>query len=181
MRVQLMVLGGFALLFSGALLWGFYFIYRAPEVGVLLVTPILVGVALAQFELEMRRPLAIFLSLVAAMTLFASLTYWKAAPVVDDYHSARDLSQLILPRISEREPLILYRYFHHTAHYYTHYQVTPEAVNDLDALEDYFKNNPQDRYYILTQEAGQKDLGGLEVDRVEHQGNLYLFEVRRPL
>jgi len=181
MRVQLAVLGGFALLFSGALLWGFFDIYRAPEVGVLLATPILVGTGLALFELELRRPPAIFLSLVAAMALFASLTYWKAAPVVDDYHSARDLSRLILPRISEREPLILYRYFHHTAHYYTDYQATPEAVNDLGALDDYFKENPQDRYFILTQEAGQKDLDRLEVDRVEQQGNLYLFEFRRPL
>lgn len=176
MRAQLMVMGGFALLFSVALLWGFYFIYHAPVIGVLLALPIATGAGLALFELQLRRPTAIFMSLVAAMTLFASLAYWKAAPVVDDYHSARDLSQLILPRISEEEPLILYRYFHHTAHYYTNYQVAAEVVNDLDALDNYFKGHPQSRYYILTQEAGQKDLDGLEADLVQHQGNLYLME-----
>jgi 4-amino-4-deoxy-L-arabinose transferase-like glycosyltransferase len=176
MRAQLMVLAGFALLFSGALLWGFCFIYQAPFVGVLLALPILVGSGLAQFELQLRRPSAIFLSLVAAMTLFASLAYWRAAPILDDFHSTRDLSRWILPRISESEPLILYRYFHHTAHYYTDHQATPESVENLGALDDYFKEHPQERYFLLTQEAGQKDLAGLEADLVQQQGNLYLFE-----
>jgi 4-amino-4-deoxy-L-arabinose transferase-like glycosyltransferase len=176
MRAQLVVLGGFALLFSAALVGGLYFIYHAPVIGVVLALPIVAGTGLALFELRLRRPPAGFLSLVAAMTLFASLAYWLAAPVVDDYHSARDLSQLILPRISEEEPLILYRYFHHTAHYYTHYQVTPEAVADLGALRDYFREHPQNRFHILTQEAGLQDLDRLEASLIQHQGNLYLFE-----
>jgi 4-amino-4-deoxy-L-arabinose transferase-like glycosyltransferase len=176
MRTQLIALGGFALLFSAALLWGFYFIYHAPLIGVLLTLPIAMGVGWALFELQLRRPPTIFLSLVAAMTLFASLLYWKAAPVVDDYHSARDISQSILSRISEKEPLILYRYFHHTAHYYTHYQTTAEAVDDLGALHEYFQEHPQSHYYILTQEAGQEDLNDLEAELVQHQGNLYLLE-----
>ncbi|MEE8349040.1 MAG: glycosyltransferase family 39 protein [Acidobacteriota bacterium] len=176
MRTQLIVMGGFALLFSGALLWGFYFIYGAPVIGILLAVPIVTGAGLALFEVQRRKPPAIFLSLVAGMTLFASLAYWKAAPVLDDYHSARDLSQLILPRISQEEPLILYRYFHHTAGYYTNHQVTPEAVNDLDALHDYFKAHPQRQFHILTQEDGFKDLDSLEAKLIQQQGNLYLLE-----
>ncbi len=127
------------------------------------------------------RPLGIFFTLVATMTLFASLAYWRAAPVVDDYYSSRDLSQLILPRISLTEPLILYRYFHHTAHYYTRYQVAQEYPSDLKELQDYFRNNPQDRYYILTQEPGWMDLQFLESKLVRHQGNLYLLEIASPI
>ncbi|MDA2934791.1 glycosyltransferase family 39 protein, partial [Acidobacteria bacterium AH-259-D05] len=173
MRIQVMVLGGFALLVSGSLLWGFYSVYGAPGVGILLAFPILAGMGWALFELQRRRPASIFLSLVAAMTLFASLAYWRAAPVVDDYHSARDLCQLILPRISNHEPLILYRYFHHTAHYYTRYQATKESVSDLPGLNDYFQDHPQSRYYLLTQEAGRSDLHLLEASLMQHQGNLY--------
>ncbi|MEE2821544.1 MAG: glycosyltransferase family 39 protein [Acidobacteriota bacterium] len=177
MRIQLFVLGGFALLFSAALIWGFYSIYYAPVVGVLLAMPIIAGVVMALLKWQFQRPTTAFLSLVTAMTLFASLAYWKAAPVVDDYHSAKDLSKLILAKISEREPLILYRYFHHTALYYTNYQITPEAFNSVDALNNYFGKHPQNNYYILTQKAGQKDLEHLQAKLVKHQGNLYLFEV----
>ena len=177
MRVQVMVLGGFALLISGSLLWGLDSVYGAPGVGILLALPIVAGMGWALVELHLHRPPAIFLSLVATMTLLASLMYWKAAPVVDDYHSARDLCQLVLPRISNQEPLILYRYFHHTAQYYTHYRATKESVVDLAALQDYFQDHPQSRYYILTQESGQSDLHLLEGSLMQHQGNLYLFEL----
>ena len=101
--------------------------------------------------------------------------------MVDDYYSSRDLSQLILPRLSLKEPLILYRYFHHTVHYYTRYQVIQESLSGLSELRGYFRSNPQDRYYILTQEHGWKDLQFLESKLVRHQGNLYLIEIPKPV
>ena len=181
MRAQLMALGGFALAVVVSLIWGSYLVYDDQTLGFLLAIPILGGITWGYIEFRQRRPLAIFFSLVAAMTLFAALAYWKAAPVVDDYYSARDLSQLILPRISQKEPLLLYRYFHHTAHYYTNYQVAQESLSDLAVLQDYFQKHPQARYYLLTQEAGWRNLQPLEPSLVRHQGNLYLVEIAAPV
>jgi 4-amino-4-deoxy-L-arabinose transferase-like glycosyltransferase len=177
MRTQLVVLGGYALAVAVTLIGGTHLVYDSVALGLLLASPILGGIVFAYIEFRKRRPLVIFFTLVATMTLFASLAYWRAAPVVDDYYSSRDLSQLILPRISLTEPLILYRYFHHTAHYYTRYQVVQESLSGLRELQDYFRKNPQDRYYILTQEHGWKDLQFLESKLVRHQGNLYLIEI----
>ncbi|MFQ5928794.1 MAG: ArnT family glycosyltransferase [Acidobacteriota bacterium] len=174
---QLVTLAGFVLLVVAVLFWRFYSVYHALPVGILLSLPILAGIGWAYVEYRKRRPLGVFLSLVGAMTLFAALTFWKAAPVVDDYHSARDLCRLIVPWVSPKEPLILYRYFHHSAHYYTNYQTTKESVPDLKSLRDYFRDRPQDQYYILTQESGWRDLQSMKPHLVEHQGNLYLVKV----
>ena len=177
MRPQFILLGGFALSVIVALIWGTHLVYDSVALGILLASPILGGLTCAYLEFRKRHPLAIFLTLVATMTLFASLAYWRAAPVVDDYYSSRDLSQLILPRISLNEPLILYRYFHHTALYYTRYQAIQPPLSGLEELQDYFRENPQDRYYILTQQHGWNELQSLEYNLVRHQGNLYLIEI----
>ena len=181
MRPQFMVLGGYALAVVVALIVGTHLVYDSVALGILLASPILGGILLAYIELRERRPLVIFFTLVATMTLFVSLAYWRAAPVVDDYYSSRDLSQLILSRISLKEPLILYRYFHHTAHYYTHYQAIQQPLSGLEELQDYFRSNPQNRYYILTQEHGWNELQSLEYNLVRHQGNLYLIEIASPI
>ncbi|MCZ6486273.1 MAG: hypothetical protein O6826_11305, partial [Acidobacteria bacterium] len=181
MPAQLMALVGYGLAVAVSLIWGSYSAYGALGLGILLALPILGGITWAYMKFRQRRPLAIFLSLVAAMTLFTALTFWRAAPVVDDYHSARDLCQLILPKISTKEPLLLYRYFHHTALYYTNYQTAQESLSDLAGLQDYFQNHPQSRYYILTQESGWRQLQQLELSLVRHQGNLYLLEITAPV
>ncbi len=181
MPAQLMALVGYGLAVAVSLIWGSYSAYGALGLGILLALPILGGMTWAYMKFRQRRPLAIFLSLVAAMTLFTALTFWRAAPVVDDYHSARDLCQLILPKISTKEPLLLYRYFHHTALYYTNYQTAQESLSDLAGLQDYFQNHPQSRYYILTQESGWRQLQQLELSLVRHQGNLYLLEITAPV
>lgn len=181
MRPQFMVLGGCALAVVVALIWGTHLVYNSMVLGVLLAAPILGGILFAWIEFRKCRPLVIFFTLVAAMTLFASLAYWRAAPVVDDYYSSRDLSQLILPKISLKEPLILYRYFHHTALYYTLDQAIQQPLSGLEELQDYFRGNPQDRYYILTQEHGWNEMQFLEHNLVRHQGNLYLIEIPSPV
>ena len=181
MRPQCVVLGGFALAVVVALIWGTHLVYESVALGLLLASPILGGITCAYMEFRKRHPVAIFLTLVATMSLFASLAYWRAAPVVDDYHSSRDLSQLILPRISLKEPLILYRYFHHTALYYTRYQVAQEFPSGLKELQNYFRKNPQDRYYILTKEHGWSEVQSLDYNLIRHQGNLYLIEVASPI
>jgi len=165
------------LILVGALTWAFFAIYKSLSLGVLLAFPLVAGMAWIWHQHRLGRPAGVFFSLVASMTLFASLLYWRAAPVVDDFHSTRDLCQRILPDLSPQEPLILYRYFHHTAHYYTDYQATQEAIPKSLELSRYLRSHPQERYLLLTQEEGWKDLRPFHPKLLHHQGNLYLVEI----
>ncbi|RPI23486.1 MAG: glycosyltransferase family 39 protein [Acidobacteria bacterium] len=173
--VLLFVLG---LLVCLTLAIGFQRVYHAPGIGALLAAPLFLGLVGCFYHYRIHRPLGLYMVLVAALTLFAAFAFWLAAPVIDDYHSARDLSRLAGSSISAERPLILYRYFHHTALYYTGYRSTPEALLDREALRSYFGTHPQDRYLILTQESGWQDLrDGFPSRLIRHQGNLYLVEV----
>ncbi len=178
MKIELIAAAAAGLVIIGALTFGFHFIYGALPVGGLLAFPLLGGMVGAQREFRRHQPLHLFLCLVVAITSFTALAYWKAAPIVDDYHSARDLSVAANALTSCEQPLILYRYFHHTAQYYTDYCTTKEAVPDLKTLRDYCLMHPQSRYYILTQEPGWKELeSSFEPNLIRHLGNLYLVEI----
>jgi 4-amino-4-deoxy-L-arabinose transferase-like glycosyltransferase len=161
-----------------ALIVGFERVYHSRWLGIVLAAPLLLGLAGGFHHFRTRRLALVFMVMLAALTLFAGFAYWLAAPLVGDYHSARDLSRLARPSISIERPLILYRYFHHTALYYTDYRTTPEALPDRQALRSYFASHPQDRYLILTQESGWQDLkDGFQARLIRHEGNLYLVEV----
>jgi len=177
MRSQLTVLSVMAFLVVGTLMWFFYSTYRTPVLGILLILPISAGMVRAWVEFRKKHSVEVFLSLVAAMTLFAALAFWKVAPVLDDYHSARDICRVAVPLISQREPLILYRYFHHSAHYYAAYQTTQESVVRLEDLHRYFLEQPQSDYYILTQEEGWEELQELNPELIRQNGNLYLVRL----
>lgn len=179
LRRELLALFAVGFLVCVALVIGFDRVYHHAWLGAAVAVPLLLGLAGGFYYFRTRRLQLVFMVMLASLTLFAAFAYWWAAPVVDDYHSAKDLSLVALSRISPDRPLVLYRYFHHTALYYTDYSATPEAVPDREALRSYFVSHPQDRYVILTQESGWRDLqDGFRARLIRHQGNLYLVEVR---
>jgi len=174
MRFEWPAVAATSLVLILALMVGFHLAY-ASYMGIVLALPLGVGVFWGLHQFRRRQPQAAFISLAGGMLLFAGLAYWKILPILDDFHSAREVSLMARPEISEAEPLVLYRYFHHTAQYYTGYQTTREAIPDLAALEKYSSEHPQTRYYVLTQKAGWADLKSLPgVQQVHHQGNLTL-------
>ena len=117
---------------------------------------------------------------MAGLTLFAAVAYWQVAPRVGNFHSAKALVTSVLPELSRRQPLVLYRYFHHTALYYADYNALPESLPDWESLEKYLTEHPQSRYYILTQRDGWNELvEKLPVDRFSRLANLYLVEYSR--
>ena len=112
------------------------------------------------------------------MVLAAAAAFSFLGPVVEHYHSARSLARASQPMISEDRPLVLYRYFHHTALYYTGYQATREEVPSLAHLRQYSSQHPQTDYYLLTKESGWRDLEALEGSRsLLEEGNLRLVRV----
>jgi 4-amino-4-deoxy-L-arabinose transferase-like glycosyltransferase len=178
MKTQLMMITGLGIVLAVGVAVGFYVRYQSLATGVILALPLLLASLWIQKEFRKRRMVTVLLTLVVCMTLFAALTAWRAAPVIERFHSARALSRIALASISEEEPLIQYRYFHHTALYYTNYQATKEAVPSREALTEYIEVNPQPRYLVLTQRPGWLDLRDLPGARLRRQeGNLYLIEI----
>lgn len=177
LRLQIGLVFGFGVVFSAAIVWGFSHVYDSWSVGAALAACLALGVSIAFYYFRKRRLDSSLLALVAAMTLFAAVGYWVAAPVLDGYHSARELSRRAFPALSKEQPLVLYRYFHHTALYYTDYRSTAEALPNRQALEAYAIEHPQVQYLILTQKPGWQDLRDEPATRLLMQeGNLYLVE-----
>lgn len=181
LKLQMALLTALALLLSLVLVFGFHFIYRSAVLGLLVGGPLAAGALWAHWEFRKQRMAAAFVSLVAGMALAAALCFWQAAPRIDDYHSAAELSRVAAPWISEQEPLILYRYFHHTAGYYTGYRTTRQALPDLGSLREYLQAHPQASYWILTQKPGWEELrDSTSAELFRQQGNLYLVRLSGP-
>jgi len=177
-KIQVALMVAFGLILSLAVLFGFHFVYGSIALGIILALPIALGMIGAHYYMARTQAASLFFVVVAGMTLFAALAFWRAAPVVEDYHSARDLSQIALPRLSAKQPLVLYRYFHHTALYYTGYNTLPEPVNGPMQLNEYFAKAPQESYLVLTQKPGWLELTkDFPLKVVAQRGNLYLLEI----
>ncbi len=178
MRTQVAVLVAATFLIGLVLVFGGLFVYRSGWVGPLLAAPLLAGVLWGRYEHRRRRSQHFFLSMVASMTLFAALAFGPAARVFGSFHSAKAPALAALPLISEQEPLIQFRYFHHTAAYYTRYQATPQGIPNSEALFDYLLTHPQERYLVLTKEHGwqiiEREIG---CSVVMQEGNLYLLSL----
>ncbi len=179
LRIPWLVLQGLALLMAGAIVYLSRTSY-ASDSGLWVALP-LAGAALwGARESRAGRPERAFLSLVGGMVLATAAALSFLAPVVEHYHSARGLARASQPLISEDRPLVLYRYFHHTALYYTGYQATREEVPSLAHLRDYSSQHPQPHYYLLTQESGGRELETLPgFQSLLEEGNLRLVRLPR--
>jgi 4-amino-4-deoxy-L-arabinose transferase-like glycosyltransferase len=181
MRIQLACLGAFSALLVPALVLGFYFRYHALSVGAIVSLPVVGAILWGQSEFRRRRPVTLFLTLVAGMTLTLALVYRLASPVVAQYHSTYAVIQAAKPEISRAEPLIFYRFFHHSARYYSDYMTTREPINTPEGLITYARKHPQRQYLLLTQKAGYEQLSRVaDAAIVSHTGPFYLVRIVEP-
>lgn len=176
MKRQLACLSVFSVLFAAGLLLGFHYAYDSPLAG-LSALPILFAGVLGQYEFRKRRPSALLTALVAGMTLTFALIHSLAFPVLAEFHSTRGLCLRAATRISSTEPLILYRFFHHTARYYTDFQTTTSSLNSPGELTSYVCRTNQDTFLVLTTEHGWDELSEMfDARLVRREGNFYLLE-----
>ena len=177
LRIQWLVVQGLALLMAAAIVYMGRTFY-ASDSGLWVALPLAAAAVWGGRESRAGRPERAFLSLVGGMVLAAAAAFSFLGPVVEHYHSARSLARASRPMISEDRPLVQYRYFHHTALYYTGYQATREEVPSLAHLRVYSSRNPQSDYYLLTKESGWRDLAALEGSRLLlEEGNLRLIRL----
>ncbi len=177
LRILWPMLQGMAFLMAGAIVYMSRIIYSSDS-GLWVALPLAGATLWGARESRAGRPERAFLSLVGGMVLATAAAFSFLGPVVEHYHSARSLARASQPLISEDRPLVLYRYFHHTALYYTGYQATREEVPSLAHLREYSSQNPQPDYYLLTKEAGWTELATLQgTQSLLEEGNLRLVRL----
>lgn len=110
------------------------------------------------------------LLLVAAVAQFAF-------PVLGAYHSTREIAQMTLEARRPAEPLVTYRFFHHSLHYYTGYRV----AGKLDAPEELLQLAAErGTVLVVTNEQGEREIrriGGLSSAALGRQGKFRLLRV----
>jgi 4-amino-4-deoxy-L-arabinose transferase-like glycosyltransferase len=91
------------------------------------------------------------LLLVLAITQFAF-------PVLGVYHSTRDIAHRALELRQSGEPIITYRFFHHTLNYYTNYQVEGK-LDDPHSLVQFVRAHSS--CLVVTDIQGMKEISRL--------------------
>lgn len=178
LRVELALVSAGAVMIGLTLLFGARSQYESSSAGLLLATPLLAGALLLHWPFRGYPLKIVFAILTGTMVLFTGLAFWQVAPRVASFHSSKGLVQGSRHRLSPAQPLIFYRFFHHTANYYSGYQTLPESIENLESLKVYLVEHPQENYLVLTQKDGFGELSGqLDILRVQADGNQFLLEV----
>ena len=169
MKRSLKVTAGFGLLLFIATAYGFDSQYGDLKTGVLVAVPLLLAVLPALGRSLFRLPAQWFLVFVVAVVTCMSLLYRLGSPLIGSHHSAKAVCEIVRPHLSGREPMIFYRFYHHTARYYTDFRTTWDSVNSPEELIRYMASYPQNGYWLLTHAAGARELenrfGALLVSR----------------
>ena len=178
LRPELAMVSAMAAVMGLTVLIGARIYYESYWVGFLLGAPLLATGVLVHRPFRGYPLRKVFGILVGGMVTFAGIAYWQFAPELSRVHSSKALVVEVRHRISPDEPIIFYRFFHHTALYYSDYQALPEPIENLESLTAYFQDHPQDRYLVLTQKDGFRELTAqLGVSQFRAEGNQFLLEV----
>ncbi len=100
-----------------------------------------------------------------------------AFPVLGAYHSTRDIAQLALQSRRAGEPIVTYRFFHHSLFYYTGYQISDE-FNDQESLQKFARTHAG--ILIVTKANGLREISGssgFSITPLGEQGNFRLLRL----
>jgi 4-amino-4-deoxy-L-arabinose transferase-like glycosyltransferase len=114
---------------------------------------------------------------VAQGTILIAVVALFAFPVLGDYMSTRTIARQALALRESGEPLVFWRFFHHTFQYYTDYQAQTR-LDDMDALRHFAETAPS--FLAITKEAGMRELENhpeISVKLLFRQGNFLLIQI----
>jgi hypothetical protein len=138
----------------------------------------IVSVIWGHHEFRKRRAATLFLILVSGITLTLALLFRLGSPIIGEFHSTYALVQTAQPEISQAEPLVFYRFFHHSARYYADFKTTREPIQSPEELLQYAEKHPQKAYLLLTKKEGWKELAQVaDAGLVEQSGDFYLVRI----
>lgn len=153
--------------------------YGRIDVGLAAGIPLLAGIILGVWRGRKRLVTSSFLAIAGGMIISMSALFAVGSPVFARYHSTAELVGSVDHEISARQPLVLYRFFHHTAVYYTEGRITPDSLNSPQEMMEYIKRHPQDTYILLTTGHGLEEFHALQGTEVTGPvGKLYILKLR---
>lgn len=168
------------LIFSAAMAMGAVVYFNKEyggswRVGLLLAFAILIPALFAfGFRAQCKRAFAAT-ALQGLLILIAVAQF--AFPVLGAYHSAREIAHQAMELRTSGEPVVTYRFFHHSLHYYTGYRIT-EDLRDFGALHAFAQKHP--RALVLTKSDALQDIVGskdFSVTLLGKQGSFYLLRL----
>jgi 4-amino-4-deoxy-L-arabinose transferase-like glycosyltransferase len=149
----------------------------AWKVGLILSAAVLIPALLsAGFKFRGRPLQAVCATLVQGFLLVLVVVQF-AFPVLGAYHSTRDIAQRALELRQSGEPIVTYRFFHHTLLYYTNYQVEGQ-LDDSRALIQFAGSHAS--CLVATNVAGMKEilnLKGISAVPLSEQGDFRLLRL----
>jgi len=175
----LAVLG--SIIVFAAVLIGLHRNYGQITILAAVAVPLLLGTFVAHCCWIRSKLVGAFAFYTAGNALTLVLILALALPVMGSFHSPKSILARAEPYLSVEQPLILYRYFQLTAHYYSGYRTTKGEVYSPENLVEYASRHPQPYYYLLTQDQGLEELKRLfQGEILDAEGNLYLVRIPPP-
>jgi 4-amino-4-deoxy-L-arabinose transferase-like glycosyltransferase len=132
------------------------------------------GAAWALFEGKWRR--AFVATALQGLILVLALAQFSF-PMLARHYSTRDIAREALAVRQGSEPIILYRFFHHTFYYYTGYQVAAD-LRDIESLVGFAHASPS--FLIVTESQYVPEIEripGFSVGILGRQGKLCLLRM----
>jgi hypothetical protein len=114
---------------------------------------------------------------VAQGAILVGVVALFAFPVLGDYMSTRTVAQQAITLRENGEPIVFWRFFHHTFQYYTDYQAQTR-LDDMDTLRRFAETEPS--FLAVTRETGMRDLEKhpkISVKLLSRQGKFLLLRV----
>lgn len=154
--------------------------FQETGLGILMAALVLPGIIpFAWLGRKGKRPLAVA-CLSLAVLLPVGAGSFVLFPRLEPYFSYRLLSQEALKLAGPGNPLVVYRNFHHTTNYYTHYTCTRSFPNPQELLAHLAgRTSP---VYVLADDDGRGELlvlQGWKATLVRAAGGNYLFRLDR--
>jgi len=100
---------------------------------------------------------AVTLTVLQGLVIAAALTQF-AFPLIARYHSTREIARQALAARTASEPIVTYRFFHHTLNYYTGYRIEAELGGE-QSLDSFAATHP--RFLAVTEDRYVPDLEGI--------------------
>ena len=156
-----------------------YLEYRQAGIGLAAGVPVLAGVLLSVWWGRKGLVTSSFLAISGGIILAVSALFAIGSPVFSRYHSTEELVSYVDQEISVQQPLVQYRFFHHTAVYYSGGRITPDSLNSPREMAEYIEKHPQDSYVLLTTRHGVEEFGLLYGTEITGPvGKLYILKLQ---
>ncbi len=137
---------------------------------------LLPAVAALWMALKGKWRIAVGATALQGLLLIFALTTQSGFPFLARYHSTRDISRMALAARQAAEPIVTYRFFHHTFFYYTGYE-GGQPLADKDELRRFAGEHP--RFLVVTEAKREEEIRetGLQAEAKGRQGKLVLLEI----